>query len=180
MALTATTTQDDLISRTTAGRPVTERSRFMAARQQQSIGFQQPPTESVAHQRVFGQVYLSWLKRVTMFVATLLLLLTGSLAQLAQPGSFLLSVATARAAGATHGDQSTPSRSILERLPSLRTNHSSPPLLQVPPHTLLLQPLQLPNPSRFVIRQICQWLPLLSPCMLVRLLRLSAAMANWR
>src|SRR6185437_4139589 len=72
----------------------------MAAREQRSFGFQHPHTESLAKQQAPRRTRLSWFRRAAVFIATLLLLLSGSLTQLAQPGSLLLTFATAHAAAA--------------------------------------------------------------------------------
>src|SRR5690242_11245586 len=78
-----------------------ERSRFMAVREQRPHAFrQQPHTESVANIPASWRPCLRRLRRAGMFAAFLLLLLSGSLTQLAQPGSFLLTAATAHAAAA--------------------------------------------------------------------------------
>ena len=69
----------------------------MAARQQRPSGFQQQ-TDTASVASGARHVCRHWLGRVAIFCASLLLLLSGSLTQLAQPGSFLLSIATAHAA----------------------------------------------------------------------------------
>ena len=62
---------------------------------------QQPPTEPVPHHRPPRQAWPAFLRRAAIVTAFLLLLFSGSLTQLAQPGSFLLTIATAHAASAT-------------------------------------------------------------------------------